>query len=255
MILIPAIDIKDGKVVRLVQGRFDQVKVYSNDPVEVAKKWKDQGAQWLHIVDLDGAQTGKLKHLDIIKKIKEKVKISVQTGGGIRSQLVIRSVLDTSTRIERVIIGTRVIHYQKDSIQQDHRFLKRILKEWEERIAVSIDCSGGYVAYRGWTEITKIKGADLARKFAEYGLQTIIYTDITRDGTLQGPNFEGLTEILDAVNINVIASGGISSLKDVEKLVSVGREYKHLIGAITGKAIYEGKLDFEKAMKLCSQKE
>ncbi|MBP9854718.1 MAG: 1-(5-phosphoribosyl)-5-[(5-phosphoribosylamino)methylideneamino]imidazole-4-carboxamide isomerase [Candidatus Omnitrophica bacterium] len=239
MILFPAIDIKSGKVVRLIQGKFDQVTEYSNDPVSMAKHWEDQGAKWLHVVDLDGAKSGEIKNRDIILKIAQAVGIPVQMGGGIRTKEDVSFLIEGG--IARVVLGTRVI--------EDTTFLLDLLSTWNEKIAVSLDCSGGYVAQNGWTMTSNIRGIDLVREFELLGLKYLIYTDIASDGTLSGPNFEGLKSILAATQIPVIASGGIADLDDVKRLKSL--ENRGVIGAITGKAIYEGKLDFKKALMIC----
>ena len=252
MILIPAIDIKGGKVVRLFQGKFSDVTAYSDDPVAMARKWEKMGAQWLHVVDLDGAQTGEMKNIAVIKKIANSIRIPVQAGGGIRSEGIVRNLLDSN--ISRVILGTKVVPDGSLSLIGKMMLMALEIKEYgEDKIAVSLDCLNGYVTQRGWTETSGQKGADLAKDLESAGIKTIIYTDIARDGALTGPNFDGLREILDSVNISVIASGGISNINDVKELVRISKEYKgRLVGAITGKAIYEGKLDFAQALKVCS---
>lgn len=239
MILFPAIDIQNGKVVRLIQGKFDQVTEYSHDPVSVAKQWEAQGAQWLHVVDLDGAKSGEIKNKDIILKVARSVKIPVQMGGGIRTKEEIAMLIEGG--IARVVLGTKAI--------EDTTFLVDILGSWNEKIAVSLDCSGGFVAQHGWTMTSQIKATDLAKELELLGLKYLIYTDIARDGMLSGPNYEGLKALLDATRIPVIASGGIANLDDIIRLKSL--ESRGVIGAITGKAIYEGKLDLKKALALC----
>lgn len=241
MIIFPAIDIKDGKVVRLLQGRFEDVTEYSTDPVKIAQQWVEKGAQWLHVVDLDGAKTGELKNFDVIAKIAQSVDIPIQIGGGIRTKDDIKRLLDAN--IKRAILGTKII--------ENREFLKDILNQWADNIIVSLDCSDGMVAQRGWTSITDLKATDLAKELEEMGLKYLVYTDIKRDGMLTGPDFEGLETLLNTVNISVIASGGISDINDIKRLCAF--ESKGLIGAITGKALYEGKLDLESALKVCSQ--
>ena len=243
MIIFPAIDIKDGKVVRLTQGRFDNITEYADDPAQVAQQWVSQGANWLHVVDLNGALDGKLVNLETILSIVRSVKIPVQVGGGIRTQTDIDKLL--AGGVQRIILGTRAI--------DDKNFLKDNLKKAKTRIAVSLDCSGGMVAQRGWTTVLKLKATELAKELENYGLQCLIYTDIARDGMLTGPNFEGIKEMLNTVKIPVIASGGISSLEDIRQLVKLKK--KNLEGIITGKALYEGKLNLKDAIQLCSQKE
>lgn len=239
MIIFPAIDINGGKVVRLRQGEFADVTEYSQDPLAVAKKWADAGAQWLHIVDLDGALHGKIQNFDIIAKIAHAIPLPIQVGGGIRGEAEIKKLLKAG--IQRIILGTRVI--------QDRAFLKDILKHYGAKIAVSLDCKDGKVTQRGWTETTTIKGVDFARELEAAGLQCLIYTDVKRDGMLTGPNFEALSEILRTVKIPVIASGGIGSLEDIKKLLEI--QPREVLGAITGKAIYDGKLDLKEALALC----
>ncbi|MDP2654531.1 MAG: 1-(5-phosphoribosyl)-5-[(5-phosphoribosylamino)methylideneamino]imidazole-4-carboxamide isomerase [Candidatus Omnitrophota bacterium] len=251
MLLIPAIDLKNGKVVRLVQGHFDQVTEYNTHPAKVAQHWEKDGAKLLHVVDLDGAATGHLKNLDAIRSIVEAVKIPVQLGGGIRSKDIIDLLLGKKGSVSRVVLGTSAV-IEKDIYLRpaENQGLKDIIAKWTDRIAVSIDCSDGYVTYRGWTKKANIKGTELAKDLEEIGVQCLIYTDIARDGMLKGPNFDGIEEILKTVRIPVIASGGIARSDDVEKLKRLSLDYPHLLGAITGKAIYEGTLDFKDALKI-----
>lgn len=239
MLILPAIDIKNGKVVRLYKGQFDKVTEYGSDPVDMAKHWQDLGARYLHLVDLDGAESGERRNQAVIKKIAKEVKIPVQTGGGIRNIEVVDDYL--SVGIARVILGTRVVG--------DCDFLAQLLKKWDDRIAVSLDCSNGFVAQRGWSETSNIKGVDLARRFSGMGLKYVIYTDIARDGTLTGPNIEGLKEILAIDGLQVLASGGVKSLDDIKALIALNAQ--NLWGIVTGKAIYEGTLDITKAFQLC----
>ncbi len=241
MILFPAIDIQQGKVVRLLQGKFDEVTEYAADPLVMARQWVSRGAQWLHVVDLDGAKEGKIQSWQSIRNIIKNIDVPIQMGGGIRTQEDIERLMDVG--VKRVVVGTKVI--------EDRSFLKGILSRWPENIAVSLDCSNGLVAQRGWTSVTELRGIDFAKELQDLGLKYIIYTDIARDGMLTGPNFESIQEILDAVDISFIASGGISKLEDIKKLCIL--ESQGLIGAITGKAIYEGTLNLEEALKVCSQ--
>ncbi|MBI3601532.1 MAG: 1-(5-phosphoribosyl)-5-[(5-phosphoribosylamino)methylideneamino]imidazole-4-carboxamide isomerase [Candidatus Omnitrophica bacterium] len=239
MILIPAIDIKDGRVVRLFQGKFAEVTEYDQDPVAVAKKWESLGAQWLHVVDLDGAKTGAMQNQDVIAAIAKTVDIPIEVGGGIRDEQTVE-YLFSKAKVARVILATRAI--------KDRDFLKKILAAYGHKIGVSFDCSNGLVAERGWVSMTNIKAVDLAKELEYLGLQWMVYTDIARDGTLAGPNFEQLQLMAQTVDkINLIASGGIGTLDDVKKLASM----KTIAAAITGKAIYEGTLDFQQALKVC----
>ena len=238
MILIPAIDIKGGKVVRLFQGKFSDVTEYADDPLNMARKWEGLGAKWIHLVDLDGAKDGIMANKDVIKKIAQTVKIPVEVGGGIRSEETITDLIKAN--VTRVILGTRAI--------EDRSFLKKMLLLYGEKICVSLDCSNGFVAQRGWVSTTNIKATDLALELEDLGLQWMVYTDIAKDGTLAGPNFEQLQTMLNTVKkIKLIASGGIATIEDVQNLSLM----KGVAAAITGKAIYEGKLDFVEALKLC----
>ena len=239
MILIPAIDIKDGKVVRLVQGKFAEVTEYGHDPVAMAQKWQKLGSSWLHVVDLDGAKTGTMQNQEIIARMAQSIDIPIEVGGGIRDEQTVE-YLFSKTKVARVILGTKAI--------ESRNFLKKMLAAFGDRIGVSLDCSNGLVAQRGWVSTTNIQAVDLAKELEHLGLQWMVYTDIARDGTLAGPNFEQLQVMASTVKkIKLIASGGIGTLDDVKKLASM----KTIAAAITGKAIYEGKLDFKEALKVC----
>ncbi|MEI7998571.1 MAG: 1-(5-phosphoribosyl)-5-[(5-phosphoribosylamino)methylideneamino]imidazole-4-carboxamide isomerase [Candidatus Omnitrophota bacterium] len=238
MILLPAIDIKNGKVVRLFQGKFSDVTEYADDPIAIASKWEYLGAKWLHLVDLDGAKTGAMVNKDAIIRIVQAVKIPVEVGGGIRDEKTVEDLI--ASGISRVILGTKAI--------ENREFLKKMVSLYGQKICVSLDCSNGFVAQRGWVSTTDIKATDLAVELEALGLQWMVYTDIARDGTLSGPNFEQLQTMINTVKkINLIASGGIGKLEDVRKLSSM----KGVVAAITGKAIYEGTLDFQEALKVC----
>lgn len=241
MILYPAIDIKNKKVVRLRQGKFDDVTEYGDDPLETAKKWESLGAQWLHVVDLDGALDGTSENTSIIKQIAKSLSIPVQTGGGIRSEAKASELIEAG--IKRVILGTKAI--------EDEAFLNTLLKKYPAQVAVSLDCNDGYVAQRGWTETSNVKATDLAKKLEDKGLQCLVYTDIKTDGMLTGPNLKALTELASVTNIGIIASGGIKNLDNIRDLLAI--ESKGIIGAITGRAIYEGTLDLKEALNLCLQ--
>ncbi|MBF0122046.1 MAG: 1-(5-phosphoribosyl)-5-[(5-phosphoribosylamino)methylideneamino]imidazole-4-carboxamide isomerase [Candidatus Omnitrophica bacterium] len=239
MIILPAIDIMHGKVVRLFKGQFDQITEYGSDPVEMARHWEALGAKYLHVVDLDGAETGERRNSAVIKRIAREIKIPIETGGGIRTRDVLDEYLDNG--VSRVVLGTRVV--------EDRDFLGSVLKSWKDRIAVSLDCKEGFVAQRGWVETSTVKGIDLANDLAAMGLAYIIYTDIARDGALSGPNMDGLQEMLKLTGVKIIASGGIKDIADIKALLALNSP--NLYGAITGRAIYEGKLDFQEALKLC----
>jgi len=244
MTIIPAIDIKEGKVVRLAQGRFDDVTIYSDDPIAMAQKWVDKGAKYLHVIDLDGALSCEMQNFGIISKIAQTVKVPIQAGGGVRAKEDIASLINAG--VKRIILSTRIL--------DDLKFLKDVLHYWPNNIAVSLDCANGMIAEKGWTNITNKRATDFVVELENLGLKYLIYTDIKRDGMLSGPNFGGIKQILDnTINISVIASGGLRSIKDINRLLAI--KSPRLIGAITGKAIYEGTLDLEMALELCSQKE
>ena len=241
MIIFPAIDIKDRKVVRLLKGEFDKVTEYGEDPVAVALDFKAAGAEWIHVIDLDGAKDGVSRNLDTIKEIVSKVGISVEVGGGIRSEAIIRELIESG--VKRAIFGTAAV--------EEPVFVETMVKKYGDQIdiAVSLDCKDGLIAIKGWVETSDLKAVDFAKDLEAKGIKTIIYTDIARDGMLSGPNFEALGELADATNIDIIASGGVSSIEDLQKVKLL--EAKGVIGAITGKAIYEGKIDLREAFKLC----
>lgn len=228
--VIPAIDILNGKCVRLKQGRYDAETVYSNDPLEFARKWESQGAKRLHVVDLDGARTGIPKNIEIIKSIAKELNIPVQTGGGIRNFDLIKELIDFG--VDRVILGTTAVN--------NPNTLARFCEAFGERIAVAIDNKEGKAATEGWTKVSKKDTLTLAKDAIELGVKRFIYTDISRDGMLEGPNFEGIKNFVSQIKAPVIASGGVSSKEDVEKLKATGAE-----GCIVGKALYEGKIKLE----------
>ncbi|QKY71147.1 1-(5-phosphoribosyl)-5-[(5-phosphoribosylamino)methylideneamino]imidazole-4-carboxamide isomerase [Lentibacillus sp. CBA3610] len=230
MILFPAIDIKDGKCVRLIQGDYNKEKIYNDSPADQARQWEKSQAEFLHIVDLDGAKDGASTNIETIRNIKKATNIPVQVGGGIRSMNTIRQYL--SAGVDRVIIGTAAIN--------DQAFLKEAVNIYGDKIAVSIDARNGRVATDGWTETSDVKAADLVQKLETIGVTTIIYTDILKDGMLKGPNFEELEAINQLTGINVIASGGVSSKEDVNQLKNM-----NLYGAIIGKALYDGTVSFQ----------
>lgn len=224
MILFPAIDILDGKCVRLRQGNYDLQSVYHQDPVVMAKQWKSKGAKALHIVDLNGAKEGSLKNLPVIESIIKETGLPIQFGGGVRNMKTLERLL--SLGIQRVILGTAAL--------EDPEFLDEALKTFGEKVAVSIDTNKGFVALQGWLKISEVKGLDFAEILEEKGLKTLIYTDILKDGMLKGPNFPMYQELRDHTNLNIIASGGVSTPEDVKKLAEMD-----LYGAIVGRALYE----------------
>lgn len=233
MILFPAIDIRDGKAVRLIQGDYDKQTTYGN-PVEMAKKWVSYGAEYLHIVDLDGALVGQTENLETVEKILREIDIPVQVGGGIRNIERIESLL--SIGVSRVILGSAAL--------KNEQFLDEAVAKFGEKIAVSIDAKNGYVATDGWTKTSDVKAIDFAKKLQKKGVKTIIYTDIAKDGMLQGPNFAELEKMNRETTMDVIASGGVTSIEDLKKLAEF-----NMYGAIIGKALYTGKINLQTALK------
>ncbi len=236
MIIIPAIDLKEGKCVRLLQGRMEDATVYSDNPEDTAKRWVAEGAGLLHIVDLDGAFTGGMKNLSAIESIRKAIRIPVEVGGGIRDMERIDQLL--SLGVNRVILGTAAV--------EKSELVKEACKKHPGKIIVGIDAKNGFVATKGWVEVTQIKAKELALMMQGYGAAGIIYTDISKDGMLSGPNIEATREMVESLNIPVIASGGISSIDDIKRLSKI----KGLWGAITGKAIYSGALNLREAIKV-----
>lgn len=233
MIIYPAIDVKDGKCVRLVQGRFDDVTVYSSHPWEMAKKFEQMGAEYLHVVDLDGARMGEPQNINIISDMAVKLGIPVQLGGGIRSIEMIEIILCKG--IHRVILGTSAV--------KDPELVKKAIRAFGNNLAVAIDAKDGMVAIEGWAKTSEFTAIGFAKKMEEYGAKTIIYTDISRDGMLNGPNLKAMEDMTKAVGIDVIASGGIRNLQDIKNLKELG-----VSGAIVGKAIYTGDIDLKEAI-------
>ncbi len=235
MIVIPAIDIYQGKVVRLKQGSFDNVKVYGDSSLEYALKWEKQGAERVHIVDLEGAKTGSIKNMDIITSICKELEIPVEVGGGIRDISTIDTLLKNGVRW--VIIGTQAC--------TSSDFLEKVYSKFGERIIVSIDAKNDKVAVQGWQRSSEFTVKDIIKKVEDIGIKTVIYTDISRDGMLTGPNLERLKQLVNRETVNIIASGGISCLDDIKKLASI----KNLMGVIVGKALYERRFDFNEAYR------
>jgi len=236
MIVFPAVDLRDGKCVRLVQGRKEDMTVYSNDPMAMAIYWADQGARWLHVVDLDGAFEGRPRNLDKVQAIAQAVDVKIQFGGGMRTLDDIERALQAG--VQRVIIGTRAV--------EDPEFLLYLLNELgPERIILGLDAIDGMVAVEGWEKKSDILAVDFAQTAARLGATTAIYTDVARDGLLQGPNFEGIQCMVQESGLAIIASGGIASLDDIKRLQGMG-----VAGAITGKAIYEGRLELKAALAI-----
>lgn len=235
MEIFPAIDLKDGQVVRLFQGDYDKMTVFSDNPVEVAKGFKAKGAKNLHLVDLDGAKDGKLTNFETIKRIVEEVKLFVQVGGGIRDEDRIRQYLELG--VGRVILGTIAT--------QNFDFVVQMVQKYGDKIAVGVDVKEGLVAIHGWKETTALNGLEFCRKLKEAGVQTVIYTDISKDGGMQGTNLEAYEQLAEIEGLDVVASGGISFEDELETL-----KKNNTYGAILGKAIYLGAIDLEKAIRL-----
>ncbi|MFY0543221.1 1-(5-phosphoribosyl)-5-[(5-phosphoribosylamino)methylideneamino]imidazole-4-carboxamide isomerase [Brevibacillus sp. H7] len=235
-IIYPAIDIRGGKCVRLFQGDYTQETVYADSPQEMAHQWVQQGAAWLHLVDLDGAKEGKPANDAIIKEIAQAVDIPVQVGGGIRTAEQIADYLEAG--VARVILGTAAI--------EDMQFAEQVLKRYGKQIAIGLDCRNGYVATRGWLTTTDVKAEELAKRLASLGAETFIYTDIARDGTLTGPNVEEIVSLAKATGKEVIASGGVSKLADLLTLAQSTKD--GVAGAIVGKALYTGAFPLNEAL-------
>ena len=242
MLLIPAIDLKDGKCVRLRQGRMDDATVFSDDPVAMAGQWVDAGARRLHIVDLNGAFEGKPVNADVVKAIAEAYPdLPIQLGGGIRDEDTVQAYLDAG--VQYVIIGTK-------AVSAPH-FVNDLCLEFPGHIIVGLDAKDGKVAIDGWSKLSRHDVIDMAKHFENDGVEAIIYTDIGRDGMMSGVNIDATVKLAQAINIPVIASGGITNLDDIRALCQVADE--GIMGAITGRAIYEGTLDFAEGQKLADE--
>ncbi len=246
MLLIPAIDLKEGKCVRLRQGRMEDDTVFSDDPVAMAARWVEAGARRLHLVDLDGAFAGRPVNAEVIHRIsKEFPELPIQIGGGIRSKETVQSYLDAG--VQFAIIGTKAVN--------EPDFVGDLCLEFPGHIIVGLDAKDGKVAIDGWSKLSKHDVIDMAKQFENDGVEAIIYTDISRDGMMQGVNVEATVKLAQAVNIPIIASGGITNIDDIRALSEVANE--GISGAITGRAIYEGGLDFAEgqalADKLCNR--
>ena len=243
MILLPAIDIKDGKCVRLYQGNFDRLTTYDADPAQVARRWQDAGASWLHIVDLDGAITGQPTNFEVISRIRKGVSLHIEYGGGMRTLAGIQRMVDIG--IDRIILGTIAI--------TNRDLLQEALQRWPEHIAVGLDARDGRVAIAGWRETSPVQVTTLASELCASGVQRFIYTDIARDGALQGPNLPGLQTMQTTITgasprSALIASGGISTIDDLRAIAQLGIE-----GAIVGKALYTGAIDLATAIQVCER--
>ncbi len=234
MDILPAIDLKDGKAVRLTKGLMDSAKIYSDEPWQLAKRFEEMGSKWLHLVDLNGAFAGEPKNLEQIKKIRQMCDIEIELGGGIRDEETIKRYLDLG--IDRIILGSVAL--------KNADFVKSVAQKY--RIAVGIDAIDGYVAVEGWAEKSTMLATDLAKEFAQAGVDAIICTDVGKDGTLSGVNVDFTLEIAKSSGLDTIASGGVRDIKDIKAL----RQTQKVAGVIVGKAFYEGTLDLEEAFKI-----
>ena len=242
MIIFPAIDIRGGRCVRLVQGRADQETVYGDDPAAMGQRWQAEGAAWLHVVDLDGAFGAKPQNLEAIGRLRRNVTIPIQLGGGIRNFETIHAYMDEG--IDRLILGTAVL--------KDPDLVTRALTAHPGRIALGLDANNGLLAVEGWTQTSARTAVEVARELAPLKPAAIIYTDISRDGVKRGVNLEATSALAQATEIPVIASGGVSSIVDIKALLPL--EPLGVIGVITGKALYDGNLDLQEAIRVAQGK-
>jgi len=233
MTILPAIDLKDGKAVRLTKGLMDSAKIYSDEPWQVAKRFEELGSQWVHLVDLNGAFAGEPKNLEQIKKIRENTSLKLELGGGIRDEETIKMYLELG--IDRVILGSVAV--------KNPQFVKDMAKKYP--IVVGIDAIDGMVAVEGWAEVSEMKATDLAKEFANAGVEAIICTDVGRDGMLSGINIEFTKDIKEASSLETIASGGLKDIEDIKALIEA-----QIDGTIVGKAFYEGTLDLQEAFEI-----
>ena len=241
MIIYPAIDIRGGRCVRLTEGRFDAETIFADDPAEMALKWAGLGAEFLHLVDLDGALAGEGKNVPVIERILQSVSIPVQLGGGIRNLETIEKLL--SLGVTRLILGSAAV--------KNPQLVEEACKKYPGHIAVGIDAKNGEVAIEGWGKGSGVAATELAKKMAAYGVETIIYTDISRDGMLSGVNVEATAALARACGVPIIASGGVASLEDIRRVKAV--ESDGVQGCIIGKAIYTGAVDLKAALALAKE--
>lgn len=235
MRLYPAIDMIDGKCVRLVQGNYNKKTTFADDPLEVALRWQEQGGEFIHLVDLDGARSGDMPNFDTIVRIAQTLEIPIEVGGGIRSMEAIERYLEHG--VSRVILGTSAL--KKPNLVKD------AVKAYGRRIVVGIDAKDGLVAVSGWEEVSRVSALSFARQMEQQGVSTIIYTDIATDGMLKGPNLNAMKEMTEYVSMDVVASGGVTSLEDLKQLKEIGVE-----GAIIGKALYTGHIKLGEALEV-----
>ncbi len=240
MNILPAIDIRRGKCVRLIQGDVRDEIIYSNEPLQMAKYWLGKGARWIHIVDIDGALIGKPKNIDIILKIIKTVDVNIEIGGGIRTEKDIKRYIRAGAR--RVILSTSAILSEK--------FLNDMIKKYKDKIVIGVDVKNNYIAIRGWKDMTQVKMLDFIEKLEKKDVKRIIFTDIKRDGVLKGPNFASIMTVLKNTKMKVIVSGGISRMKNIKRLLEYEKKYKNLEGIIIGQALYKGTLDLKEVIQL-----
>lgn len=241
MLVIPAVDLKGGKVVRLTQGKPEEEIAYSTNPVEVAKMWEEKGAKLLHVIDLDGAISGRLENLAKVKEMVLQIKIPVQLGGGIRNLKTVKDAFDIG--VSRIIIGTKAAI--------DPNFTRSLITQFKDKIVVSIDAKGGNVAIWGWQQMSEYSAVTLAQEMKQIGVREVIYTDITRDGMLKGPNFDAIRSFTQTAKMKVIIAGGISSLEDIKKLMILSQQ--GVIGVIIGKALYTQDISLEEAIAVAKE--
>lgn len=241
MIFFPAIDIKDGKCIRLTQGLLKSLTIYNNDPIKQANKFEELGCKWIHIVDIDGAFSGKSINHELIFEIKKNTKCKIQMGGGIRSIKTIESLVEND--IERIILGTVALN--------DPELVKTACKLFPKKIVVGLDAKNNKVAVEGWSKTSEIKDTDLIKMYEDVGVSAVVYTDISRDGLLSGINIKSIKNILNSSSINIIASGGVGSKEDILELLQI--EDKNLEGVICGKAIYEGKINVVEILRILNR--
>ena len=241
MEIYPAIDMKGGKAVRLIQGEFDQVTNYGDDPVEVARRWKSEGAKWLHIVDLDGARTGDQANFETLKSILKAIDLPVQFGGGVRTAETVRKMIEIG--VTRCVVGT--------AVAKDADLAERLFQTFGDRVAVGVDARDGFVAIQGWQEHIGEKATDFVVRMGKLGAKRFIFTDIARDGMLQGINTVALAQVAAAVpHLPVIASGGVATIEDISNLASLQKEtVSNVDGVIIGKALYAGTLTLSEALE------
>lgn len=236
MKIFPAVDIKDGQAVRLRQGKFDEKEIFSNEPETIALKWEKSGAEFLHVVDLDGALHGKPVNRETVQRILKVVQVPIQVGGGIRDFSTIEDYL--SMGVMRVVLGT--------SIVMNGDLLKSSSRAFPGKIVAGIDAKAGKIAIRGWTDVTAQSAVECGKRIADYGVSALIYTDIEKDGMMNGPNLVRIEEMANAIQVPLVVSGGVSSLQDIRQIMSL----KNIEGVIIGKALYNGAISLESAIEL-----